>query len=413
MPALEFPAPFDLFPPGREAGLERLRDFVPHAGREYAAGRNADSGPGRKRGVSMLSPWIRHRLLSEHEVVRAVLERWAPSTAEKFIQEVFWRSYWKGWLQMRPQVWDAFVEESRRELERVRANAGMSRALTDAEQGRTGIECFDDWARELVATGYLHNHVRMWFASIWIFTLKLPWALGADFFLRHLLDADPASNTLGWRWVAGIQTPGKTYLARADNIEKFTHGRYRPTGLAREAPAIRDERPPSAGELEALPDLPDGGKALLLLHGDDLVGLDALPNGVDTTGAVVCAAGHPDHPWPFGDKAVAFVGKAAADAAVRAQLSLSANATSIESLGADALIERAQQAGADWVLAPEAPVGPLRDALFAVSAELDAAGLPLYRFRRDWDTAAWPLATKGFFPFKKHIPRLLERAGLT
>ena len=60
----------------------------------------------------------------------------------------------------------------------------------------TGIEGFDDWARELVDTGYMHNHARMWFASIWIFTLRLPWALGADFFLRHLLDADAASNTL-------------------------------------------------------------------------------------------------------------------------------------------------------------------------------------------------------------------------
>ena len=50
----------------------------------------------------------------------------------------------------------------------------------------------------------MHNHVRMWFASIWIFTLNLPWQLGADFFMQHLLDGDPASNTLSWRWVAGI-----------------------------------------------------------------------------------------------------------------------------------------------------------------------------------------------------------------
>ena len=63
----------------------------------------------------------------------------------------------------------------------------------------------------------------MWFASIWIFTLNLPWQLGADFFMQHLLDGDPASNTLSWRWVAGIQTKGKNYLARKSNIEKYSN----------------------------------------------------------------------------------------------------------------------------------------------------------------------------------------------
>ena len=63
----------------------------------------------------------------------------------------------------------------------------------------------------------------MWFASIWIFTLNLPWELGANFFYKNLLDADPASNTLSWRWVAGLHTEGKFYLARQENIEKFSN----------------------------------------------------------------------------------------------------------------------------------------------------------------------------------------------
>ena len=92
--------------------------------------------------------------------------------------------------------------------------------------GATAIEPFNDWVRELKETGYLHNHARMWFASIWIHTLELPWYLGADFFLKHLLDGDEAVNTLSWRWVAGLHTKGKTYLARASNIEKYTNGRY-------------------------------------------------------------------------------------------------------------------------------------------------------------------------------------------
>ena len=53
-------------------------------------------------------------------------------------------------------------------------SSGLARAVAAAEEGRTGIDGFDDWARELIKTGYLHNHARMWFASIWIFTLRLP-----------------------------------------------------------------------------------------------------------------------------------------------------------------------------------------------------------------------------------------------
>ena len=70
----------------------------------------------------------------------------------------------------------------------------------------------------------------MWFASIWIYTLNLPWQLGAEFFMNHLLDADPASNTLSWRWVAGLHTKNKQYITSAENIKKFTDNKYYPKG---------------------------------------------------------------------------------------------------------------------------------------------------------------------------------------
>jgi deoxyribodipyrimidine photo-lyase len=207
-----------MFPPTRQAALERLAGFVPAAGRAYVEGRNLDPGPGEPGAVSRLSPYLRHRVISEAEAVDAVLQVQGPAGADKFIQEVLWRTYWKGWLEMRPSTWSRFLETR----DRQRDGLADSRALADAEAGRTGIGGFDDWARELAQTGYLHNHARMWFASIWIFTLRLPWALGADLFLRRLVDADPASNTLSWRWVAGLQTPGKTYLATRENIARFT-----------------------------------------------------------------------------------------------------------------------------------------------------------------------------------------------
>ncbi|MGY6555726.1 MAG: FAD-binding domain-containing protein [Wenzhouxiangella sp.] len=402
----------ELFPPSRTAALQRLADFVPRAGRAYAAKRNSDPGPGLKRNVSMLSPYVRHRMLSEHEVVAAVLAQHTPEQAEKFIQEVFWRTYWKGWLQMRPKVWSDFLAERDGDRERAERNAGLSRAVSEAESGRTGIECFDDWSRELVATGYLHNHTRMWFASIWIFTLKLPWALGADFFLRHLLDADPASNTLSWRWVAGIQTAGKTYLARADNIEQYTQGRYRPTGLAKDAEPIREERPYPRQALKALPEVPAASPALLLIHGDDLGAQACLDAPLDWSAAMVVSGGHIHEPWPLGPQATRFIKAAARDAAEHLRQALGTEVVSLDDLDAAAIARQAQASGTPIVITPEAPVGPLADGLDRLSRELDQAGVQLYRVRSDWDRQAWPHATKGFFPFKQNIPNLLQQAGL-
>ena len=82
----------------------------------------------------------------------------------------------------------------------------------------------------------------MWFASIWIFTLNLPWQKGAEFFMKHLFDGDPASNTLSWRWIAGLQTKGKHYLAQSWNISKFTNNRYQNVKLNENALPLIDKR---------------------------------------------------------------------------------------------------------------------------------------------------------------------------
>ena len=234
-------SPLD-FIPTRAAALARLEEFLPDAGR-YAADRNFVR-PGHPN-ISRLSPWVQKRLLLEEEVVAAARERWPFEAVEKFVQEVYWRTYWKGWLEQRPEAWSRWVEAVPRLRDAL--SAEQRSTLEAALAGRTGIAGFDDWAKELVETGYLHNHARMWFASIWVFTLKLPWELGAAFFYEHLLDGDVASNTLSWRWVAGLQTPGKTYVARADNIAHYTDGEHAPQAsqLASAAfpitePALRD-----------------------------------------------------------------------------------------------------------------------------------------------------------------------------
>ena len=115
----------------------------------------------------------------------------------------------------------------RQELNQIKNEFKDNKDYIAAIEGKTKVDCFNEWVNELKENNYLHNHTRMWFASIWIFTLELPWQLGAEFFMQHLYDGDAASNTLGWRWVAGIQTQGKHYLASEWNIRKFTNNRFK------------------------------------------------------------------------------------------------------------------------------------------------------------------------------------------
>jgi len=137
-------------------------------------------------------------------------------------------------LELRPQVWTDFIED----LKGLKEDDNYKKAIN----GETQIECFNDWVKELKENNYLHNHTRMWFASIWIFTLELPWQLGAEFFMQHLFDGDAASNTLGWRWVSGVQTQGKHYLASEWNIKKFTNNRFQNIKLNENAPPKVSEK---------------------------------------------------------------------------------------------------------------------------------------------------------------------------
>ncbi|WP_231680923.1 FAD-binding domain-containing protein [Brevundimonas sp. AAP58] len=398
----------DLWTSTRDAGLERMAAFQPRMGRAYAAGRNTDFGPGRQKAVSQLSPWVRRRLVTEEELARAALEAHGPRAAEKFVQEVIWRTYWKGWLETRPEVWTRYQAERDAALEAVEANAGLRTALTQAIEGRTGIEGFDDWARELVETGWLHNHARMWFASIWIFTLRLPWTLGADVFLRHLMDGDPASNTLSWRWVAGLQTQGKTYLATASNIEQFTDGRFRPSGLARAAEPLSEAPVPAARPLPvAAGDVPDGPH-LLLITAEDL-SPESLIGPWEVAGVV--QASEPGAEGS-GETARSFLDGALDDAAARAEARYRQPVQRLAGLEPEGLIAAATTAGVRTIVTAWAPVGPTAEALARARPVLAAEGIALVQVRRRWDEALWPLATKGFFPFKEKAPAVLRTLGL-
>lgn len=390
-------------PATRAVALAALEDFLPlvpsyAARRSYVTSGNAT--------VSRLSPYLRRRLISEQEVVVRVLEAYPFTVAEKFIQEVVWRTYWKGWLERHPAVWfDCLANESSYRDPRL---ASYDQNLCSmAIRGETRLDFFNEWVHELLTTGYLHNHVRMWFASVWIFTLKLPWQLGAMFMYRHLLDGDPASNTLSWRWVAGLQTKGKSYLARADNIATYSEGRWRPIpGELAEVVCHIQEDPSHPGaqslsvEYAEPPKKPYG----IVTMNDDLsvecdVTLCKWARGV----AVLGTQSTDDHqPCESSELVVAFDRLSEQDAVAR-----------LGTLGryvdrADELAAWARAIGVENVVYVAPAVGPNREVARRAWQLLVGEGIGCSWYRRSWDAELHRLADKGFFPFWERTKKRIE-----
>ena len=389
----------------RSAAWARLEEFLPVAGR-YAAERNYVR-PGHGN-VSRLSPWVQKRLLLESEIVALARDRWSFPAVEKFVQEVYWRTYWKGWLEQRPAAWIGWVESVPRLRDSL--SAEQRSALEAALAGKTGLAGFDDWAKQLVATGYLHNHARMWFASIWIFTLRLPWELGAAFFYEHLLDGDVASNTLSWRWVAGLQTPGKTYVARADNIAFYTDGEHAPQAsqLASAPFTIKEEPLPKetawTEDAAQVASLKSFDRIGLWLHPEDLV----VEQG-ELAGLKIQAI---NASWPtcistragWSEKVSVWTQAALSDGATRAGSHFGSEVSSGETSDlAKSLVEWAKLNQLQAVVAYRPFVGPWLVEALAIEVALLAAGIPLIWRRRVWDAEHFPHATRGYFPFWERI----------
>lgn len=375
-----------MFEATRAAGLQRLQGFAPNAGAAYHHGRNYDLSSTPKSVVSQLSPWLRHRLIGEWEVLEAITAHHAPDAAMRYIQQVFWRGYFKGWLEQHPSVWTSYKGDLEQAL--IAPPAGYQVAIN----GQTGIDCFDVWALQLRQAGYLHNHARMWFASIWIFTLRLPWALGAAFFMDHLRDADPASNTLSWRWVAGLHTKGKHYLARADNIAKFTDGAFFPKGQLNETaePLVEGQEHPHVPLPFFMPPTIASGALRIVTEEDCLTHAPAAPSN-----GPALALLSPD--------ASPFARAAVADCA--------------HALGADihdghqwsaAILTAAERYKTHDIFMPYVAEGLVKDGLQKTRAVLAQNNVTLHQIARPYDSIVWPHANKGFFKLKKKIPQLMQ-----
>ncbi|OYY04155.1 MAG: hypothetical protein B7Y73_04970, partial [Acidocella sp. 35-58-6] len=243
-------------------------------------------------------------------------------------------------------------------------------------------------------------------ASIWCFTLRLPWQCGADLFLRHLLDADAASNTLSWRWVAGLQTRGKHYVARAENIARYTRGRFNPVGELNETPAPLPSTTPEPPKPAPRPSAPLSGDVALLLHEDDLLP-ETLPMGcsrVVAIGGLAVPAGR--SPSGCSLLTTEWTNGALADGLWRAAHHFNAPAQSITDIAA-----WAEATACEVVVTPYAPAGWTADRLVIIEDQLAARGIRLHRILRPWDQDRWPHATGGFFAFSASVSHLETVAG--
>lgn len=393
------------FEPTRDAALARMEAFLVQAGPDYQRRRNHVGPRGSHDNVSRLSPYLRYRLLTEQELLGRVLERLGPVQGRCFIDEVLWRSYWKGHLRHYPSLYLGYVQ-SREELAAT-APPGYARALL----GQTGIACFDDWADELRDTGYLHNHARMWFASIWVFTLELPWQLGAAFFEEHLVDADPASNTLSWRWVAGLHTPGKIYLASEHNIATYTNNRYPENPRLARSPKVPsyvrpapESDPLAAWRCEADVAAKEGEGLLVMAH--DL---------------------HPESQWstPPGPVAIFEPARDAQGPAqrfrqgavehTRRRLGRWALGEPVPCLGdLSSLLSWVEQNKLSTLWLSAVPIAQALPLVPMLAQALEERAVSLKLRARAWDRQSWTQAGKGFFTFRKKAgPELLQLAALS
>jgi deoxyribodipyrimidine photo-lyase len=393
----------------REEALVLLAAFLPKAGTSYTRNRNFDLGAGQHKHVSQLSAYIKRRIITEEDVLKKVLSAHSLNEAGKFIDEIFWRTYFKGWLESRPHIWMQYCADVHHLTHELQTQSGLRDRWAAACLGETGIDCFDAWAKELAETGYLHNHARMWFASIWVYTLQLPWQLGADFFLRHLLDGDAASNTLSWRWVVGLHSVGKTYLARAENIQRFTNGRFAPKGLAQVAPPLNDTASTMAPKIIDPPNpYLEGRKTGLLLHSDDL-------NIAHLTHRSDCIASAAYRPVDAGTMLVSSpklleFNNAALDAATKRwkpNLLNCCDVTTPEGILSWALENKLEQ-----IITPYAAVGNTSQMLEKCKHLLSNHGVQLTQVMREYDIISWPYATKGFFKFREKIPKILTSLSI-
>ena len=376
------------FKPSRTFAEELMNEFIENNLVNYSKLRNFDYGPDKRSNVSCLSPYVTHGVISEVELIKKSLNKYSFVKNEKFIQEIMWRTFWKGWMELRPDVWADYLLE----LNQIKDKYKNDQDYKKAVEGSTEIQCFNEWVGELKENNYLHNHARMWFASILIFTLELPWQLGAEFFMQHLYDGDPASNTLGWRWVAGIQTQGKNYLASEWNIKKFTDNRFKNINLKENASPKKVEKfYPIIKKDFINPDIEEG-KNLLVFENSLSLELSELIN--NKFNKIKLITNHnQNRKIKLSEKTMNFKTQLFEDQKKRLK---------DKSLECEILdISEIEDIADSYLLYPT--VGETLD--YIESKKFSEVKF-LYR---ELDQFSWQYCNKGFFNFKNYIPKIIQK----
>jgi len=377
------------FKGSRAEAVEELNLFIDNNLLEYSKLRNFDFGPQKRDNTSCLSPYVTHGLINEIEIINKSLKKFPFIKNEKFIQEVLWRVYWKGWLELRPDVWTDYLEE----LKDIKKNFKDNKDYLDAIEGKTNIECFNEWVNELKNFNYLHNHTRMWFASIWIFTLNLPWQLGAEFFMKHLFDGDAASNTLGWRWVAGVQTLGKNYLATEWNIKKFTNNRFQNIKINEDAAPKTSKKSYSIKERSFTN--PNLSEDKILLVFDNNLSMELTDFKGHNFRKILLISNENEN----------------------RQIQLSKNTLNFKTLLINDQLNRLKEKSITTEIIKIDELKNIKEPLYAlypsVGENLDYLQLNHLKnikfIYREIDQFSWQFCNKGFFNFKNHIPKIVTK----
>ena len=199
----------------RHDALEKFNSFNPAL---YAKTRNFLNGQ-----ISRLSAHIKYGIITNKELYQYIRDKYNFVESEKFIQELAWRDFWQ-------QIWVNKAKLIDQDLKRPQEDVNDYKISESLVQAKTGINSVDDEINNLYDNGYMHNHMRMYVASIATNIAKSHWKNPAKWMYYHLLDGDWASNALSWQWVAGSNS-NKKYYANQDNINKYFESNQKNTFL--------------------------------------------------------------------------------------------------------------------------------------------------------------------------------------
>ncbi|MAS40382.1 MAG: deoxyribodipyrimidine photolyase [Porticoccaceae bacterium] len=237
----------DLWPAGGRVAMRRLQDFLDGAHQHYADRRDA---PG-EAGTSRLSPYLNCGVLSARQCLAGVAARATSPEwiTDPWVNEIAWRDFFRHLIAAFPDLsrWRPFRPEVETRIH-WRNDQELWKAWT---QGETGFPIVDAGMRELLATGWMHNRVRMITASFLTKLLGVDWRWGARFFTRHLIDGDFASNLGGWQWSASVGADAAPYFRIFNPTTQAR--RFDPNGsyLARWLPELARLAPRDRADPEA------------------------------------------------------------------------------------------------------------------------------------------------------------------